>query len=338
MSTVVGELTARVPVSRGATGAAFDFTTTAGSGATGCGFGGRSGVDTGTGAGCSASTAGGGGGGGGGDTGSGTGTAVLAWTTVGAAVDTFGEYCGVNALRCAMSRAIPAIAPIAARLMSIKGGLFEGSGRADFGGPTTNEKSSCAAGRRAAGAGGVKGDGAGAGDWMGGAGSGIQSSTTFVGPVADTGATTGADGTALAGATSVVDTRAAMGTASVMDVAAAAGDTAGVGVTAGAGAGAGTGTGTSRAFSNNRLPTSFEGSNVRTRRIIASATFRYFCGFSFHGESSIRTRAFSRSPSKLVGNDVVTCCSLDIFSLTSSILPVHCGLPGRDIFETVSLR
>lgn len=69
----------------------------------------------------------------------------------------------------------------------------------------------------------------------------------------------------------------------------------------------------SSVFSSSCLANSFPGSKVKTRRTIPSATFRYFCGLSFHGGSSIKTRAFSRSRSKLAGNGAVTRSSVDIF-------------------------
>src|SRR5436309_2412552 len=107
MSTVVGELTARVPVSRGATGGTLDFTTTDGWTATGSGFGGGSGGGAGSEAGSSVAATEAKG-----ATGSGDVIVVLAWTTVGAATVAFGGYSEVKLLRCVTNKVTPAIAPI----------------------------------------------------------------------------------------------------------------------------------------------------------------------------------------------------------------------------------
>src|SRR5438552_7331461 len=117
MSTVVGELTARVPVSIGATGATLDFTTIDGCGATTAAFGGGSGRGAGSDARSSAAATVSNG-----VTGSGGVTVVLAWTTRGAATGAFGGYSEVKVLRFVTNKVMPAIAPITASPMSIHGG------------------------------------------------------------------------------------------------------------------------------------------------------------------------------------------------------------------------
>src|SRR5262249_36957674 len=91
------------------------------------------------------------------------------------------------------------------------------------------------------------------------------------------------------------------------------------------------------ALARSAFARTLPGSKAKIRRSMVSATFRYLCGLSFHGESSMSTRAFSRSRSKLGKNVDVACSSLVIFFSLPASCRCYLGRHGVRYGSQLSL-